>query len=137
VLLSVDDAGPTSRKGTLAGSLASGRPVVALDGPHTWAELTAAGAIELVPASPVALADVLDALLGDVARRETIGRLGQEFAQRRMSVAQTVDAINDLLVDLARSRTHEAARDPVTVARAPSLPAGSSTSDPAVHERFR
>jgi hypothetical protein len=36
-----DQGGPSSRKGTLAGALASGAPVVALDGPRTWPELRA------------------------------------------------------------------------------------------------
>ena len=39
LLLFADPPGPTSRKGTLAGSLASGTAVLALDGPSTWAEL--------------------------------------------------------------------------------------------------
>src|SRR5208282_1847638 len=39
VLLFPDAAGPSSRKGTLAGSLASGRPTVALDGKNRWSKL--------------------------------------------------------------------------------------------------
>ncbi len=43
LLLFADPPGPTSRKGTLAGSLASGAPLIALDGPATWPELAAGG----------------------------------------------------------------------------------------------
>ncbi|HVR05213.1 MAG TPA: glycosyltransferase, partial [Solirubrobacteraceae bacterium] len=63
VLLFADPHGPSSRKGTLAGSLACGRPVLALDGPDAWGELGSAGAVRTVPARADALASALAALL--------------------------------------------------------------------------
>ena len=48
VLLCAASPGPTSRKGTLAGSLASGRPVVAIDGHLTWRELIEQDAARVV-----------------------------------------------------------------------------------------
>ncbi len=39
ILLNADPSGPSSRKTTLAAALASGRPVIALDGPSRWAQL--------------------------------------------------------------------------------------------------
>ena len=52
LLLFADDPGPSSRKGTLAASLASARPVIAIDGPQGWSELAEAGAVRVVPADP-------------------------------------------------------------------------------------
>ena len=51
-LICAASPGPTSRKGTLAGSLASGRPVVALDGPLTWRELRERDAARVVAPTP-------------------------------------------------------------------------------------
>ena len=68
VLLFADSFGPSSRKGTLAGSLSSGRPVIALDGPRRWQELLRSEALLLVQPSPAALADALRRLLQDVWR---------------------------------------------------------------------
>lgn len=104
VLLFADPAGPTSRRTTLAGSLASGRPVVAIDGPQSWSELVDAGAIEVVPANAAALADMLQALLADAARREALGGRGREFAKNQMALSVTVDAITELLAELAPPR---------------------------------
>src|SRR4029077_13357305 len=73
VLLFADSPGPTSRKGTLAASLASGRPVVAIDGPRTWAELTGAGAAHVVAPTSSALSDAVAAVLADEAFAEALG----------------------------------------------------------------
>lgn len=82
-LLFADRPGPSSRKSTLAGSLASGRPVIATDGPQTWAELASSGALLLVPASADALADALARLLADAQQAEQLGARGRAFAERR------------------------------------------------------
>lgn len=82
VLLFADTPGPSSRKGTLAGSLASGRPVLALDGPQRWREMLAAQAAELVAPNAPALAEALARLLDDQPRREALGRRGRAFAQQ-------------------------------------------------------
>jgi hypothetical protein len=106
VLLSCARLGPSSRKGTLAGSLASGTAVVALDGPLRWQELVDAGAAEVVAPSARALADALGALLRDERRRAEVGARGRAFAQSRMSLQGTADAVLELL---ARTRTATAA----------------------------
>jgi glycosyltransferase involved in cell wall biosynthesis len=104
VLLFADGAGPTSRKGTLAGSLASGRPLVAFDGPQTWPELRDAGAVRLARPSPEGLADALQGLLASEADREALGRRGREFADTRMSLGRTAVAVFDALQAAARRR---------------------------------
>jgi glycosyltransferase involved in cell wall biosynthesis len=97
VLLFAERGGPTSRKTTLAASLASGRPVVALDGPSTWPELAQARGAVIVAPRPRALADALVALLGDRGARETQGRTGREFGQRSMSIENSVEVIAEAL----------------------------------------
>ncbi len=103
VLLSVFKMGPSSRKGTLAGSLASGRPVVAIDGPRGWGELVASGAIVVSAPEPGALADALAGLLSDPQRRELIGAGGRRFHDERMGVGRTVEAVFEAL-GAARAR---------------------------------
>ncbi|HYM46656.1 MAG TPA: glycosyltransferase [Solirubrobacteraceae bacterium] len=97
VLLFADTAGPSSRKTTLAGSLASGRPVIAVDGPRTWSELVELEAARIVQPSAAALADAIAALLGDVGLREALGARGRAFAEERMGVAQSATVVTELL----------------------------------------
>ncbi|HEV2974345.1 MAG TPA: glycosyltransferase family 4 protein [Solirubrobacteraceae bacterium] len=98
VLLFTERGGPTSRKTTLAASLASGRPVVALDGASTWRELASARGAVIVAPDPHALADTIVGLLADGATRARQGERGRAFAARTMSaehsaqvVAQAID----------------------------------------------
>jgi glycosyltransferase involved in cell wall biosynthesis len=86
VLLSADLIGPTSRKTTLAASLASGRPVVAIDGPQAWSELTRAGAAVLARPTADDLADRIGELLADRVAQAALGRRGADFAERAMGV---------------------------------------------------
>ena len=103
VLLHAEASGPTSRKGTLAASLASGRPVVALDGPLRWSELIDAEAALVVQPNASALADALAGLLADETAREVLGARGAAFAQRAMSVERTAKTVARLLEDLVSS----------------------------------
>jgi glycosyl transferase family 1 len=96
-LLFVGQGGPSSRKGTLAGSLASGRPVLALDGPRRWSELIEADAVSVVPRSPRALADGIASLLADPDSREALGARGRAFAEGCMGAARTASAVRSLL----------------------------------------
>jgi glycosyltransferase involved in cell wall biosynthesis len=96
VLLCIAALGPTSRKGSLAGSLASGRPVLALDGPRTWRELVEADALRLAAQSPQALAAGLGELLGDAGLQEELGARGRAFALERMGVGRTAEAVIEL-----------------------------------------
>ncbi len=89
VLLFADAPGPTPRKTTLAASLASGAPVVALDGPRSWPALAQAEAALLVAPEAGALAEALQRLLGDGRARAELGERGKAFAGRQMSVAQS------------------------------------------------
>ena len=50
--------GPSSRKTTVASALASGRPIVAVDGIDTWERLRATAAVCLVPPSAEAVAGI-------------------------------------------------------------------------------
>jgi glycosyltransferase involved in cell wall biosynthesis len=97
VLLSADPSGPTSRKTTLAASLASGRAVVALDGPRTWPELSRSDAALVVRPTPGALADAIAGLLRDADTREALGARGAAFAGRAMGVAASARAVAGLL----------------------------------------
>jgi glycosyltransferase involved in cell wall biosynthesis len=97
LLVFADTAGPSGRKGTLAGALASGRPVVAIDGHATWRALVDAGAVRVVRADPAALADALAGLLGDRDALEMLGAAGRQFYEREMALARTTAAVLELL----------------------------------------
>jgi glycosyltransferase involved in cell wall biosynthesis len=109
LLLSVDPPGPTSRKGTLAASLASGRPVIAIDGPRSWSELAAADAAIVVAPTSEALAGAIAELLADEPRREALGARGQAFAERRMSVEHSAEVVARLLRELLGAQPSAAA----------------------------
>jgi len=109
VLVFSDQGGPSSRKGTLAGALASGAPVVALDGPRTWPELRAAAALALVPPSAGALAAEVARLLDDEPRRRALGARGRTFAEARMGLAQTAHAVLELLEQMRHARPERVA----------------------------
>lgn len=100
VLLFADVAGPSSRKTTLAASLASGRPVVAIDGPARWSELVQSKAVEVVQRTPPALADAIGALLTDEGLRESLGARGRTFAEQRMSITRSAETVAMLLGDI-------------------------------------
>jgi hypothetical protein len=96
VLLFADEGGPASRKSSLAAVLASGRPVVALDGPRRWQQLVDAAAISLVAPVPESLARAVRGLLADRLERDELGARGQRFARERMSPVAGARAIFDL-----------------------------------------
>lgn len=89
VLLFADAAGPSSRKTTLAAAIASGRPVVALDGPMGWRALIASGAIRVVAPTAPALAGALGELLSDEDARERTGERARAFYAREMALERT------------------------------------------------
>ena len=101
ILLFIGAGGPSSRKGTLAGSLASGRPVVALDGPRRWSELLEADALRVVAPTAQGLADGLAELVADEQAREALGARGRAFAEQQMGAARTAVAVRALLDALA------------------------------------
>jgi glycosyltransferase involved in cell wall biosynthesis len=93
VLLFADVSGPSSRKGTLAGALASGRPLVAIDGPLRWQLLVDSDAARVVEPTADALAQALGELLSDTPQADALGARGREFAEREMGVARTAEAV--------------------------------------------
>jgi hypothetical protein len=97
VLLFADAPGPSSRKTTLAASLASGRPLVAVDGRHSWSELVESEAARVVAPTARALADAIGALLADEHEQEALGARGRAFAERRMTVACATGIVSALL----------------------------------------
>lgn len=101
ILLYVDISGPTSRKGTLAASLASARPLIALEGRRQWPQLVAANAAHVVPRAPDALADAIQALLVDREAREALAERGDAFAKETIAVARTADEVRGLLKQIA------------------------------------
>ncbi|HEX5223859.1 MAG TPA: glycosyltransferase [Solirubrobacteraceae bacterium] len=103
VLLFADRAGPSSRKGSLAGSLASGRPIVAIDGPMTWDAFRRAGALRVVAPNAAALRDELATLLADRGALEAQGARGLDFYEREMSLGLTAERALELL-SLQRAR---------------------------------
>ncbi len=107
VLLSADPSGPTSRKTTLAASLASGAPVVAIDGPHRWPALSRAGAARVAAPTPDALADALAELLADPEARRALGAHGRAFALREMTPERSARTLLALLApdDAGRERS--------------------------------
>ena len=100
VLLSAFTPGPSSRKTTLAASLASGRPVVAIAGPRGWSELIESGSISVVDPTAGALADAVGALLDDDEQRDSLGARGRSFAEARMGVRRTAEVVGTLLADI-------------------------------------
>jgi glycosyltransferase involved in cell wall biosynthesis len=107
VLLFADPPGPTSRKTTLAASLASGTPVVALDGPRTWRELADAQAALIAPRTASGLADSIVGLLGDRHAREALGRRGVAFAGQAMSVGVSAEIVARVLGEAVGDRALE------------------------------
>jgi glycosyltransferase involved in cell wall biosynthesis len=100
VLLSAEPTGPTSRKTTLAASLASGRPVVALDGPRSWSELIRSEAVLVVAPTAGALGDAIAELLADEGRRAMLGARGSAFARETMGVEHSAEIVSRLLEDV-------------------------------------
>jgi glycosyltransferase involved in cell wall biosynthesis len=100
VLLSAFAPGPSSRKGTLAASIASGSPVVAIAGPRGWDELIDSQAIRVVAPSAEVVADAVAELLADRNMRETLGARGRAFAEERMGVGRTAQALTRLLDEI-------------------------------------
>jgi glycosyltransferase involved in cell wall biosynthesis len=104
ILLFADPTGPAPRKGTLAGSLASGRPLIALQGRRSWPRLLQADAAMVVPRSAPALADAVATMLSDPPAKEQLGARGRRFAEEDMGVARTARIVRELLDALPAAR---------------------------------
>jgi glycosyltransferase involved in cell wall biosynthesis len=109
VILNADPSGPSSRKTTLAAALASGRPVLALDGPARWVRLAESGAALIVEPAERALADALRGLIDDQGRREQLGGRGAAFAAENMTPEKSAATIARLLRGLLNGAESSAA----------------------------
>jgi glycosyltransferase involved in cell wall biosynthesis len=101
VLICADRLGPTSRRTTLAASLASGRPVVAIEGRHTWRLVREQRAAQIVPASGDGIATAVAQLLRDPRAGEELGASGAAFAEEQMSARHSAQVVRALLAGLA------------------------------------
>jgi glycosyltransferase involved in cell wall biosynthesis len=97
ILLFADPPGPTSRKTTLAASLASARPVLALDGPQRWSELARDEAASIVSPTADALAGAITDLLDDESARQALGVRGQSFAEQHMGLGPSARVVAGML----------------------------------------
>jgi glycosyltransferase involved in cell wall biosynthesis len=111
VLLFAETAGPTTRKTTLASSLASGRPVIAIDGPRCWSVLRRAEAARIVQPTAPALAGAVEEMLTDKHLRETLGARGGAFAQERMSAPGNARIVGTLLEEVLMQPAATLGRD--------------------------
>jgi glycosyltransferase involved in cell wall biosynthesis len=116
LLIFGDSAGPSPRKGTLAAALASGRPVVAIDGPDTWRELREERAAAVAEPSAEALAATVRTLLRDREALERLGDRGRAFYAREMALERSVDVARTLIAQVSGGRPPLRALD----ARAPA-----------------
>lgn len=95
VYVHLDRAGPAPRKTTLAAALHAGVPIVALDGPETWAPLAQTEAVHIVAAEATALALAL--------AEQAVGHhefCSGEFYETHMSAQQGAMRIADLLASV-------------------------------------
>jgi glycosyltransferase involved in cell wall biosynthesis len=97
VLLFADRPGPSSRKTTLAAALASGSPVLALDGPRSWPALVDARAALMVQPRPDDIADRLAELLSQTDARLALAARGRRFYDDTMSVEHSASTVLGLL----------------------------------------
>ncbi len=97
VIVLMNEEGPSSRKTSLAGSLALGMPVVSLDGFNRWDAPVEAGAVLLVRNDPVSLAAALVELRDSPAQRADLSARAIAFATRHMSVAAAAESLVALL----------------------------------------
>lgn len=103
VLVFFDEAGPTSRKGTLAAALAHGVPTIALDGPSRWREFVDSGAVEVTAPEAKALERHLLALLTDPVRRARLGKAARNFYDRCMTAEVVALEIADAIEAVMRT----------------------------------
>jgi glycosyltransferase involved in cell wall biosynthesis len=97
IMVFPDELGPSSRKGSLAASLALGLPVVALDGPARWSSAVAEGAVALVDADGFRLPEELRRLWLDEPARRALGERGRTFYARRMAAEVVTQSLVEFL----------------------------------------
>jgi hypothetical protein len=91
-------------KTTLGSALALAKPVVALDGPASWAQAVREGALLSAAPTPSSLAAVLDPLLSDERVRAHQSDAGHAFFQREMDPSVAAARLLAFVDGLARVR---------------------------------
>ena len=97
ILLLMDTDGPTARKTTLAASLGSGRPVIAIDGPNAWSDIVESNALIVTEPTVAALSVAIITLVNDPDESSLVGRRGLSFAGMYMSLSRSTKVITDLI----------------------------------------
>ena len=83
-----------------------GRPVVVSDLPDVAPLIRESkGAIPVPPEGPHALAGAVSELLGDEAKRHTLGTSGRRFVEARYSWAHVAGEVERLFVEAIRKRS--------------------------------
>lgn len=100
-----DPAGPSSRKTSLAAALTHARAVIALNGPQSWSELVAAGAIVIVEPRLQPLAAALADLLADDVTRSAIARRALAFANAFLAAENTAATVLNVSLAARANRT--------------------------------
>jgi glycosyltransferase involved in cell wall biosynthesis len=98
IVVNGDRSGPTSRRTMLAAALAHGRPVVAVNGKETWAEIVRAEAVELVEPTVTELAAAMIRLVDDPGRRAVLGGRAAAFYEHRMCLERAAERVSASLV---------------------------------------
>jgi len=111
VFVLADPAGPTTRKTTLAATLAHGKPVVAFDGPDTWWPFVDGGAVAVVT-SARGLEDEIYRFLSDPAARSIAGARAKQFSDTHLSPDATVSAVSKAIAASLRRALPSPARPP-------------------------
>jgi len=94
VLVQPYGEGVTARRGSLIAGLALGTPIVTTDGPLTEALWRESGAVALVRADDdAALADAVEALLADAARRARLRESATALYRERFAIERTVTTL--------------------------------------------
>ena len=89
--------GPSPRRGTIAALLAHGRPVVAVDGQHTWQALVAEEAVVLGGRTSSDLAAALGSLAANPELRRHHGKRARAFYERHLAPDATAQTILDFV----------------------------------------
>jgi glycosyltransferase involved in cell wall biosynthesis len=103
VLLFPYPDGISSRRTSVMGALALGKPVVTNAGPNTEALWSATGCVRLASLEPGELARATSELLGDPAARARLGERAREVYASRFSIAENLAKIASLLPHVERA----------------------------------
>lgn len=104
LMVITDEAGLTSRRGTLAALLLHGKAIIAVDGPHTWTALRKGDAVCLVRLEAEEIAAAIEWLLRDRQARDGYGARARAFYQSVMAEDIVADSLVRLLSEVGQPR---------------------------------